>query len=141
MKIIFLFASLLFLALGSSEAYSQYYGDSGGVNRSIGSGVRQNKPKKDKEKKTDYAQDYVQYLDKELKLDGLQQAAIASMINDSKDSLEEISKSSMPDQEKKDRLRAISDKISDKILKLLSPAQKEKYLKMKEETDKRALKN
>lgn len=136
----FLFISILFCTLSAADGYSQYSGN--GVDRSIGSSVRENRPrKKDKEKEKDYTEFYVEYLSKELKLDGLQEAAIKSIINDNKNAIEELMKQDIPSIERKDKLEQINTKISDKIMRILSPEQKEKYLKLKDVAEKKALRN
>ena len=123
-------------------ASAQYYNDfGGGVDRSIGSEVRQNKPKKNSKEKVDMGENWATYLDKEIKLDGLQFAAVKAIINDNKNSIEEISKSNLHVQEKKDKMREIMDKIDVEILKLLSKDQAAKYLKMKEDSEKKAMAN
>lgn len=141
MKTKLIFLSIFFVALFSNEAYSQYGSNNiNGVDRSIGSSVRQNKPTKRNEPK-DYAETIVDYLNKELKLDGLQQAAVKTIINDNKGSIEEITAMDISYAEKKDKILVINDKIDKDILKLLSKEQSDKYLKMKEEREKKALRN
>lgn len=136
MKTKFIFFALLFLAF-TTDSFSQYYGN--GVDRSIGSGVRQNKPSKKNQQQKDYAEAVVEYLNKELKLDGLQQAAVKSIINDNKGTIEEISNSDISYEEKKDKILAVNDKIDNQILTILSKEQSEKYLKMKDEREKKAM--
>ena len=141
MKTKFLFIALFFLVFGTTDGFSQYYGNEGygGVDRSIGSSVRQNKPSKKNAEKKDYADVYTEYLTKEIKLDGLQQAAVRSIVNDHKDSLEEIAKSNLPSIEKRDKMQFIYDQINTKIIKLLSKEQSDNFLKLKEEAEKKAL--
>lgn len=133
---------IFFIALFSNDAFSQYgYGRNGngnGVDRSIGSSVRENKPPKKGEQK-DYAEVIVDYLDKELKLDGLQKAAIKVIINDNKGSIEEIMQQNILYEEKKDKIQVINDKIDTQIIALLSKDQTAKYVKMKEEREKKAM--
>ncbi|MBC8645200.1 hypothetical protein H9W95_17745 [Flavobacterium lindanitolerans] len=86
-------------------------------------------------------ENWATYLDKEIKLDGLQFAAVKAIINDNKNSIEEISKSNLHVQEKKDKMREIMDKIDVEILKLLSKDRAAKYLKMKEDSEKKAMTN
>lgn len=134
--------SLLFFTLFTNDAFSQYgYGrnpNGNGVDRSIGSSVRQNKPPKNQPQK-DYAEMVVEYLDKELKLDGLQQAAVKSIINDNKGSIEEISLMDISYEEKRDKIQLINDKIDTQILTFLTKEQSDKYLKMKDEREKKAM--
>lgn len=141
MKTGLFFIAIFFLMLCPDTASAQYYNDfGGGVDRSIGSEVRQNKPKKNKEK-VDMGESWATYLDKEIKLDGLQFAAVKAIINDNKNSFEEISKSNLHIQEKKDKMRELMDKIDVEILKLLSKEQSAKYLKLKEDNEKKAMTN
>ncbi|MBL7868778.1 hypothetical protein [Flavobacterium lindanitolerans] len=142
MKTGLFFIAIFFLMLCPDTASAQYYNDfGGGVDRSIGSEVRQNKPKKNSKEKVDMGENWATYLDKEIKLDGLQFAAVKAIINDNKNSIEEISKSNLHVQEKKDKMREIMDKIDVEILKLLSKDQAAKYLKMKEDSEKKAMTN
>lgn len=142
MKTGLFFIPIFFLMLCPDTASAQYYNDfGGGVDRSIGSEVRQNKPKKNSKEKVDMGENWATYLDKEIKLDGLQFAAVKAIINDNKNSIEEISKSNLHVQEKKDKMREIMDKIDVEILKLLSKDQAAKYLKMKEDSEKKAMTN
>lgn len=142
MKTGLFFIAIFFLMLCPDTASAQYYNDfGGGVDRSIGSEVRQNKPKKNSKEKVDMGENWATYLDKEIKLDGLQFAAVKAIINDNKNSIEEISKSNLHVQEKKDKIREIMDKIDVEILKLLSKDQAAKYLKMKEDSEKKAMTN
>jgi len=136
MKTYLLYFSLLFFAFYSSESYSQYYGNGRGNQNSMQNDIPS--PSKKKEK-VDYATSVVANLHKELNLDGLQQAAIKSIINDHKNSLEEIQNMDIPYPEKKGKMEVVNDKISSEILKLLSASQSEKFLKMKEDLDKKAL--
>jgi len=138
MKTRLIFISILFFALYSNDAYSQYYGNNrSGVDRSIGNVQRPSK----KPTKQDYAESGSQYLTKELKLDGLQQAAVKTIIIDNQGSIEEIAKSNISNEEKRDKMLLINDKIDKEIKRLLSPEQIEKYNKMKEEREKKALTN
>lgn len=131
--------AVLFFAFYSNDSYSQYYGNNRNrMDRSIGNDARVSKKKKEKQ---DYAESAVAYLTKEIQLDGLQQAAIKTIINDNKGSLEEVMKMDISNEEKRDKMIAINDKIDKEIMKLLSAEQVEKYNKMKEEREKKALTN
>ena len=132
-KLLLLFAFLTF----SFTASAQYYGN--GVDRSIGQSARMNKPHKKNEKKLDFAESSVEYLNKQLNLDGLQQAAIKGILNDNKATLEEIGAENISIQEKTDKMGKATDKIDVDILKLLSKEQSEKYLKIKEDRMKKML--
>jgi len=142
MKTRLLFFAILFFTFCSNNAFSQYNGSNiNGVDRSIGSGVRGNRPSKSTPEKMDYAETAAQYLKKELNLDGLQEAAVKSIMNDNKGSLEEISKMNISYEEKRDKMQLVNDKINRDIIKILSKEQAEKYNKMKEEREKKALTN
>lgn len=145
MKTGLFFIAIFFLMLCPDTASAQYYNPynpyGGGVDRSIGSEVRQNKPKKAGKEKIDMGENWATYLDKQIKLDGLQFAAVKAIINDNKTSIEEISKSNLHVQEKQDKMREIMAKIDVEILKLLSKDQAEKYLKIKEDSEKKAMKS
>lgn len=141
MKTKLIFLSIFLIVLYSNEAYCQYGNNNrNGVDRSIGPSVRENKPSK-KNKQKDYAETVVDYLNKELKLDGLQQAAIKTIINDNKGSIEEITAMDISYEEKRDKMQVINDKINTNIIKILSKEQAEKYIKMQEEREKKALRN
>ena len=141
MKTNYLFFAIVFFAFCSTDTFAQYGNNINGVDRSIGSSVRENRPPKNKQEKVDYAESAADYLKKELKLDGLQEAAVKSIINDNKGSLEEISKMDISYEEKRDKMQLINDKINRDILKILSKEQAEKYNKMKEEREKKALRS
>lgn len=137
----FFFISVLLLVVGTTNSYSQYGngGRKSGVDRSIGDDAQRNNSRQ--KENLDYAENYAKYLTKEINLDGLQQAVVKSAINDNKDSLEEIYKMDISVMEKKDKIRLINDKISSKILQVLSKDQTEKFLKLKEDAEKKAMKN
>lgn len=138
------YISVLFLVFGVTESYSQYYnngynnGRRSNIDRSIGNDAPRNSSK---DKPQDYATVYTDYLTKELKLDGLQQAVVKSAVNDNKDALEEIYKMDIAYVEKRDKAQAINDKIASKIKKVLSKEQIEKFDKLKEDAEKKAMKN
>ncbi|MFC6097909.1 hypothetical protein ACFPVY_14730 [Flavobacterium qiangtangense] len=140
------YISVLFLMFGITDGYSQYggaynngynNGRRSNIDRSIGNDA----PRTNKEKPQDYATVYTDYLTKELKLDGLQQAVVKSAVNDNKDALEEIYKMDIAYVEKRDKAQAINDKIASKIKKVLSKEQIEKFDKLKEDAEKKAMKN
>jgi len=132
--------AVLFFALYSNDAHSQYYGNNRNrmMDRSIGDDARVSKKKKEKQ---DYAESASKYMKQELKLDGLQEAAVKAIINDNKGSIEEVMKMNISNEEKRDKLLVINDNIDKEIIKLLSPEQVEKYAKMKEERERKALTN
>jgi len=139
MKPKILFFILVFFACYSNDCYSQFYGNNR-ANRPMGMDT-DNRSSKKKNEKYDYAEAVVTHLNKELKLDGLQQAAIKTIVNDNKNSLEEISKMDIPYPEKKDKMNVINEKINSSILQLLSKEQAEKFNKLQEEREKKALTN
>lgn len=138
------YISVLFVVFGTIQGYSQYYnngynnGRRSSIDRSIANEARRPKEKAEKQ---DYATAYTEYLTKELKLDGLQQAVVRSAVNDNKEALEEIYKMDIAYVEKRDKAQAINDKIAAKIKQVLSKEQVEKFDKLKEEAEKKAMKN
>ena len=136
----YLFFFTLLVLFCSNDAYSQYSGNRrNAVDRSIGDDApRSNSRKKENQ---DYAGAYADYLTKELKLDGLQQAVVKTAVNDNKSALEEIYKMDISVMEKKDKIQVINDKIAAKITQVLSKEQSEKFLKLKEDAEKKAMKN
>lgn len=139
---LFFIAAILFLLLPDT-ASAQYYGSSatGGVDRSIGREVRGNGPKNRNKKMTnDFGEVWAKYLDKELKLDGIQYAGVKTIMNENRESLEQISKDeTLRPEEKKNKMLEIMDKIDVEILKFLSKEQKEKFIKLKEDRERKAL--
>ncbi|MCY1241273.1 hypothetical protein D3C87_656420 [compost metagenome] len=139
---LFFIATILFV-LSYNTASAQYYdnGNRGGVDRSIGQESRYKTPKNKKSKEQpDFGEVWAIYLNEELKLDGLQYAAVKSIMNENKNSLEQISQDpTMHSQEKKDKMMEIMNKIDIQISKFLSTEQKQKYQKLKDEKEKRVL--
>lgn len=140
MKTKLVIAVILLFSFYTNDAYSQYYGNNRNrmMDRSIGDDARVSKKKKEKQ---DYAESASKYMKQELKLDGLQEAAVKTIINDNKGSIEEVMKMNISNEEKRDKMIAINDKIDKEIMKLLSPEQLEKYKKMQEEREKKSLTN
>jgi len=124
-KVLYLFLSLtLFL---STQSFAQ-------VDRSIGQG--QYKRGKGNGKPADFVQQTVDYYTKELKLDGFQAAAVREIIETEKDNLMNLSQQTDATlDERKDRAKAIYDRIDAKILPLLNAEQTTKYKKLRKIED------
>lgn len=124
MKLKLSFIALLSLLFFSAEGYSQ-------VDRSIGRS-QYKRPKPSKEK-FDFVEETVKYVTKELNLDAFQSAAVREIIEAEKEELVAISQNpDLPEQARKDKGKIISERIDEKILKLLSPEQADKYKKLQE---------
>ena len=113
------FLIVVFALLFSEMSFAQ-------VNRNVAPGqYRMPKPKTGK---VDYVEQTVAYYTKELTLDDFQAAAVKEIINEEKDNI-----SAMREQtdatldEKRDRSKAINDRIDTKIKAILSPDQLKKY--------------
>ncbi|KAF2519701.1 hypothetical protein E0W68_00240 [Flavobacterium salilacus subsp. salilacus] len=119
--------------MGSVTAFAQYYdpynGTGAGVDRTIDR--QRSAPRtKNKEKlnqKIDIVEETVKQLDKKLKLDDFQKAAITVIYNDNKDEILGIADEDIPLKAKKQKAEDISQKIDKQIIKLLSEGQAEKY--------------
>lgn len=112
----YLFFVIIFVLFFSNDAYSQYSGNRrNAVDRSIGDDAPRSNSRKNENQ--DYAGAYADYLTKELKLDGLQQAVVKSAINDNKDSLEEIYKMDISVMEKKIKLGLLMIRFQVKFYK------------------------
>lgn len=140
MKKLQLLAVLTFLIV-SSDAIAQYgYGQPyspGGVDRTID--TQRNAPdtynKNAKDKKVDIVALAVDDLNKKLKLDDFQKAAITSIYKENIDKLTAISEEDTSFAAKKDKTRIISEKIDKQIIALLSKEQVEKYKKIIEDRE------
>ena len=117
-------AYYIFLALAifiSAASYAQ-------VDRRIGSGQYRRAPKPKDGKSTDFVDQTVEYYTKELKLDDFQQAAIRTIVEEQRDAINELmAAKEITSDERRDRAKAINDKIDAKIVPILSEDQKTKY--------------
>jgi len=115
---------LLFAIIFTTAASAQ-------VDRRVGQGqYKRNPPKHDK---VDFAEDSVNYLEKELTLDLFQKAAIKNIFADEKDNITAIGDNKdMTSMEKTDKFREVTQRIQKKVLPLLSKEQAEKYIKIEE---------
>ena len=121
-----LFLGLLFTVSASAQ-----------VDRSIGRQQYQRPPAK-KEKK-DFVQLTVEYYKKELKLDDFQVAAVREIIESEKDRLTALMEDkSATMEERKDRAKAIYDRIDEKTLPLLDDKQKQRYKEIRKIKDEEA---
>ena len=117
-------AYYIFLAMAlfiSAASFAQ-------IDRRIGSN-QYRRPSKPKDgKSTDFVDQTVEYYTKELKLDDFQQAAVRTIIEEQRDPINELmAAKEITSDEKRDRAKALNDKIDEKIVKLLSEEQKAKY--------------
>lgn len=112
---------LLLTLLFSATAFAQ-------VDRRIG--VNQYKKDRKVEKK-DFVEESVKYLTKELKLDDFQKAAAKTIMEDERDAINTLNEDNdMTTDEKREKASAISTRIYNKILPLLSKEQAVKYTEM-----------
>ena len=78
----------------------------------------------------DIVEETVKQLDKKLKLDDFQKAAITVIYNDNKDEIMGIAEEDIPRDAKIQKGKDLTEKIDKEILKLLSKEQAEKYQEM-----------
>ena len=124
MKLKATYLLVLFAVLFTTAASAQ-------VDRRIGQG--QYRRGSQKQGKVDYAEESANYLQKELKLDDFQKAAVKNILNDEKDAVTALGENKdMTDMERRDKYREISQRIYKKVFPLLSKEQGEKYTKMEE---------
>ena len=99
------------------------------VDRSIGRNQYKSGPApKGKNAKVDFVDQTVTYYTKELKLDDFQQAAVRTIIEEQRDPINELmAAKEITNDERRDRGKAINDRIDEKMIKLLSDEQKVKY--------------
>lgn len=118
---------ILFIAFFmSAEASAQ-------VDRRVGR--EQYKRSKNKNEKRDMVEESVNYLVKELTLDDFQKAAVNNILEEEREAITNFGKESktMSRNEQKDKAMAISRRIYNKVLPLLSKTQAEKYTKIEDE--------
>jgi hypothetical protein len=106
-----------------------------------GVGLEQTPGQIRKSEKKDFVEATVEYLEKQLTLDGFQKAVITNIFNDHREELMAAGSGDVPSVEKVAKAQEVTDKIDVEVLKVLSKPQTEKYLKMKEERQKKALKH
>lgn len=98
------------------------------VDRRIG--VNQYKRDRKIEKK-DFVEESVKYLTKELKLDDFQKAAVKTIMEDERDAINVLNENNdMTTDERREKASAISTRIYNKIIPLLSKEQAAKYTEM-----------
>jgi|GEM_PF-1116853 len=127
-------AYYIFLAMAlfiSAASFAQ-------VDRSIGRNQYKNGPApKGKNGKVDFVDQTVIYYTKELKLDDFQQAAVRNIIEEQRDPINELmAAKEITSDEKRDKAKALNDKIDDKIMKILSEEQKTKYKVLQDKRNK-----
>ena len=117
-------AYYIFLAMAlfiSAASFAQ-------VDRRIGSNQYRRPSTAKDAKSTDFVDQTVIYYTKELKLDDFQQAAIRNIIEEQRDPINELmAAKEITTDERRDRGKAINDRIDEKMIKLLSDEQKAKY--------------
>jgi len=137
-------AILIGFLLISSSSFSQGGRMNGGRNSGMGMGMgnpaQAGGSGKSSRDKVDPIQASINNLDKELKLDDFQKAAISVTMKDNQASMQEIASSNLGADEKMDKMKVIRDKIYNGIIEVLNPEQKEKYKALVEEGEKKALK-
>jgi hypothetical protein len=128
--LLFFMASTAFAQYGYGYPYG-YGGTGGGVDRTID---RQRDAPRTKNKKAlekrDIVEVTVEYLEKKLKLDGFQKAAITNIYKENKDRILSINEEDIPTDGKKEKAREISAKIDAQIVPLLSKEQVVLYNEM-----------
>lgn len=98
------------------------------VDRRIG--VNQYKRDRKIEKK-DFVEESVKYLTKELKLDDFQKAAVKTIMEDERDAINVLNENNdMTTDERREKASAISTRIYNKIIPLLSKEQAARYTEM-----------
>ena len=135
-------AILIGFLLISSSSFGQAGRMNGGRNSGMGMGnpAQAGGSGKSSRDKVDPIQASINNLDKELKLDDFQKAAISVTMKDNQASMQEIASSNIGADEKMDKMKIIRDKIYNGIIEVLNPEQKEKYKALVEEGEKKALK-
>jgi len=107
------------------------------VDRRIGSNQYKRAPKSKDAKSTDFVDQTVEYYTKELKLDDFQQAAVRNIVEEQRDPINQLmADNEITMNEKRDKGKAINDRIDEQIIKLLSEEQKTKYKTIQEKRDK-----
>lgn len=102
------------------------------VNRSIGNSQYKRAPNKNAAP-TDFVDQTLKYYTKELKLDDFQQAAVRAIIEEQRDPINVLMETKdITNDERRDRGRAINDRIDAKMKPLLSAEQLKKYTEIQE---------
>lgn len=129
MKISFL--TFLFAFLSASALQAQFYNT--GMDRRLGGpGSVPQGPRPDKDKKPiDYVQVSADRMETELKLDALQKAVIKEALGNYYKVATSLQTEDIPAEGKYTRIKAEADKMDKKIIEILNPDQKTKYLDMK----------
>jgi len=117
-------------------------GRNGGMNNgtSMGNPANTGSSGSSSKKKVDPIEASIHNLDKELQLDDFQKAAISVTMKDNQASMQEIAMSDIGTEEKMDKMQVIRDKIYKGVMEVLNKDQQEKYKKLVEEGEKKALK-
>lgn len=89
---------------------------------------------KGKKEKPDAVQQSTDYLAQQLALDDFQKAAVREIVESEKDAMHDLEQArDITINERRDRMAAITDRIYQKVLPLLSKEQAEKYTKIQAE--------
>jgi hypothetical protein len=122
---ILLFISFFF----ATATFAQ--GGVGRGNRERNYGGQTARPKNDK--KYDFVAEAVKHYTKELKLDDFQQAAVRNVFEEQREPINELmATKGITADERRDRGRAINDRIGEKIKPLLSEEQFKKYTELQD---------
>lgn len=119
---ILLLVSILF----TSAAFAQ-------VDRSIGNSQYKRTTAKNKDKKADFVDLTVKFYTKELKLDDFQQAAVRAIMEEQREPINDLmADKTLINDERRDKGKAINDRIDEKMKPILSPDQLKKYTELQE---------
>lgn len=131
------FILLAFIA-SSLQTFAQFRnnGNAGGVDRSIGSSTRYNKPKK--QEPIDYAKVMSENLTEKLELDGFQSAIIKNLIDDYVKKTTEIGMMDIPNDAKTEKSNNERLAMEAKLIEILNEKQKLLFEDLKnKKTDKK----
>jgi len=124
MKLKTTYLFLAFAFIFSASAFAQ-------VDRSVGRG--QYRPSRNTAEKKDFVEQTVDFLTKELKLDDFQKAVVKTIVEKERGAITALNEDkSLSLDERKDKARAISDRVYTNVMPLLSKEQGEIYTKLKE---------
>ena len=118
---------LFFALLFATEASAQ-------VDRRVGPNqYRRTTNKNKKGEKPDFVQITVDYYTKELKLDDFQKAAVRTIMEEQREPINDLMETQgITNDERRDRGKAINDRIDEKIKPVLSSEQLKKYTEIQE---------
>jgi hypothetical protein len=121
-----LFSKIILLAIlvGSLQSYGQFQnnGNTGGLDRSIGGGVRQNEPQKSEP--IDYAKIMTEKLTTRLELDAFQNAVVKNLVDDFIKKANEITLEDIPSYAKIEKNNAARAEMEKKFAEIFTDKQK-----------------